>query len=324
MTEQAQSSSVGLRHFPVALFAVVMGLWGWSMAMAAGAAFAPWLLPVADGLRLLATLVFIIISGFYLAKLCFAFEGCREEWKTPARLAFFPAMSISVLLLATAYLDVAPAVAAVAWPIGAGLQGVLTLAVISSWISSRSFETAQLSPAWFVPAVGNVVVPIAGVPLGYVDLSWLFFSGGLVFWVVLLTLVVNRLMFHDPMPGKLLPTLVILVAPPAVGFLAYLELSGGVLDGFAQFLMSVAFVFALLVLIQAPKFRGLPFALSWWALSFPIAGLSSAAFVFAGLDQSVAHIWIGALALVLLSCVVFSLLVLTVRAFLRGVFFLPE
>ncbi len=317
----------GLAHFPVAMFAVVMGMFGWAMATSSAALFVPWLDGLAVALRIVATLVFCVVSGLYIAKAVFAFEGCRAEWKSPPKLAFFPAMSISVLLLATAYLQDAPGFAAVIWPIGAALQGVLTLAVISSWISSRSFETAQLSPAWFVPAVGNVVAPIAGVPLGYEHLSWLFFSGGLVFWVVLLTLVVNRLMFHDPMPGKLLPTLVILVAPPAVGFLAYLELAGGMqegLDGFAQFLMSVAFVFALLVLIQAPKFRGLPFALPWWALSFPVAGLSSAAFQFALRTESLAHVWIGVIALIVLSFIVGTLLFLTVKAFLKGAFFQPE
>jgi tellurite resistance protein len=33
---------------------------------------------------------------------------------------------------------------------------------------------------------------------------------------MLLTLVFNRIIFHDPLPGKLQPTLVILIAPPAV------------------------------------------------------------------------------------------------------------
>ena len=32
-----------------------------------------------------------------------------------------------------------------------------------------------------------------------------------MFWIVLLTLVMNRLIFHDPLPDRLVPTLVILI-----------------------------------------------------------------------------------------------------------------
>jgi len=39
-------------------------------------------------------------------------------------------------------------------------------------------------------------------------------------------------------------------------------------------LLSLACVFAAIVATQAPKARALPVALSWWALSFPVAALT--------------------------------------------------
>ncbi len=72
----------------------------------------------------------------------------------------------------------------------------------------------------------------------------------------------------------------ILVAPPAVAFTAWLRLEGEV-GAFGHFLLSAAYVFALLVATQAAKLRKLPFALSWWALSFPIAALAIASFGYA-------------------------------------------
>lgn len=101
---------------------------------------------------------------------------------------------------------------------------------------------------------------------------------------VLLTLVVNRLMFHDPMPGKMVPTLMILVAPPAVAFMAWLRLNGEV-GPFGHFLLSAAYVFALIVATQAGRFRAIPFALSWWARSFPLAALTIASFGRASPDR---------------------------------------
>ncbi|SHG23943.1 SLAC1 anion channel family protein [Cognatishimia maritima] len=315
--------SIGLQHFPVAFFAVSMGLWGWALAMWAGAAHIETLMPVAVGLRAIATIAFIAILGTYGLKALRNFAACRAEWAVPPRLAFFPAISISVLLVSMGFLPSHPDIAAILWPVGAALQGVLTLAVISSWISHRAFETGQLSPAWFIPAVGNVIVPIAGAPLGYIDLSWLFLSGGLIFWIVLLTLVMNRLMFHNPMPGKLLPTLVILIAPPALAFQAYVALVG-TLDPFARILVSAAYVFALLVLIQLPRFRHLPFALSWWALSFPLAALATASFKMAEVAGKPIYNSIGFLVLAVLSVAVVALCVKTLRGLLNGVFWRPE
>jgi tellurite resistance protein len=216
-----------------------------------------------------------------------------------------------------------PRVAHFVWLSATAIQGVLALSVIGAWIGHRPFQQGQLTPAWFIPAVGNVIVPLAGARLGYMEISWLFFSGWLIFWLVLLTLVMNRLMFHDPLPGRMVPTLMILVAPPAVAFTAWLRLTGDV-GHFGHFLLSVAYVFALLVLTQWPKFRTMPFALSWWALSFPLAALSIASFGYAEAAGLAAHRCIGTGLLVLLMAIVVGLIVRTALAMRAGTICVPE
>ncbi|MCP4821596.1 MAG: C4-dicarboxylate ABC transporter, partial [Shimia sp.] len=205
-----------LQHFPVPIFSTVMGIMGWSMALHAASSSVPLAGAMSMAVLWVGLAVFVLLSVLYLLKLARFPEAVKAEWQHPIRLAFFPAISISLLLMGTAMLAHQPDLARALWLAGAAGQAVLTLAVVSGWISHRSFEVGQLTPAWFIPAVGNVVAPIAGAQMGYVELSWLFFSAGVVFWLVLLTLVFNRLIFHDPIPGKLLPTLVILIAPPAV------------------------------------------------------------------------------------------------------------
>lgn len=172
--------------------------------------------------------------------------------------------------------------------------------------------------------MGNIVVPVAGVPLGFPETSWLFFSTGLVFWLVLLTLVMNRLIFHDPLPGKLIPTLAILVAPPAVGFLAWLQLNGGTVDAAARILYSTALAFFALAATQAPRLRSVPFALSWWALSFPSAALTIATLRYADLTQSSGHRVAGLVLLAGLVTLIAGLLIQTGRAIVRGDIFQPD
>ena len=143
------------------------------------------------------------------------------------------------------------------------------------------------------------------------------------FWIVLLTLVMNRLIFHDPMPGKLQPTLVILIAPPAVGFVAWVQLVGQV-DAFAHLLLSGAYFFTLIVAVNLPRILQLPFALSFWALSFPFAAVTIASFRYAKMAGSAAHIWIGAGLMGVLLVVIAGLVWRTLRAIRAGEICVPE
>lgn len=164
---------------------------------------------------------------------------------------------------------------------------------------------------------------MAGAPLGYVELSWLFFSAGIVFWLVLLTLVFNRLVFHDPLPGRLYPTLVILIAPPAVAFLAWLRLTGEV-DAFARILLNSGYVFAAIVAVQVPRIVRLPFALSFWALSFPVAALAIASFAYGRATLSEAHVLLGTALLAILALTVAALVLRTGLGMARGEICRPE
>jgi len=291
-TSAPEQTGDRIENYPVTFFAVAMGLFGLTLSLRA--AEHAWGLPATAslGALVLSVLALGAVALAYLAKVLKAPAAVAAEWHHPVKIAFFPTISISTILLAIALLPLAPGAAQVLWLAGAVAQAILALAVIGVWIGHRPFQTPHLSPAWFIPAVGNVLVPVAGVPLGYVDLSWLFFSAGLLFWMVLLTLVMNRLVFHDPLPGRLVPTLTILIAPPAVAFVAWTHLAAEP-GPFGQILLNLGYVFLLIVLTQAGRFRALPFALSWWALSFPVAALSIASFVYGGLAGSGVHRLIG-------------------------------
>jgi len=318
-----RAAPMRLAHYPVTFFAIGLGLMGATLAIRSAEHTFKLSNAASSAALILSVAMFAAIAIGYAAKALLHSAEVKAEWHHPVRIAFFPAISISLLLLAAALLDSRPQLAHAVWLIGTGLQGVLALSVIGSWIGHRSFQQGQMTPAWFIPAVGNVIVPLAGARLGYTEISWLFFSGGLIFWLVLLTLVMNRLMFHDPLPGKMLPTLMILIAPPAVAFTAWLRISGEV-GTFGHFLLSAAYVSAALVATQAPKFRTIPFALSWWALSFPLAALSIASFGYAEAASSAPHRIIGAGLLALLLALVAGLILRTTLAIRAGTICLPE
>lgn len=319
----AEMTEGRLAHFPVTFFATVMGMAGLTLALHAAEAALGLAVAVSAAVYAVTVALFAVIGAVYLAKALRHPSEVAAEWRHPVKLAFFPAISISLLLLATAGLPHLPGVARPLWLLGAGLQAVLTIAVITGWIGTRAFEHGQLSPAWFIPAVGNVVAPIAGAQLGYAELSWYFISVGLIFWLVLLTLVFNRLVFHDPLPGRLQPTLVILIAPPAVGFAAWLRLAGEV-GPFGHILLNSAYFFTLVVAVQMPRIVRLPFAMSFWALSFPFAAVTIASFAYAQAMGSAAHRLIGTGLLAVLVVIIAALVLRTGQAMARGEICRPE
>ncbi|MFB0975797.1 MAG: hypothetical protein QMB71_06820 [Tolumonas sp.] len=65
------------------------------------------------------------------------------------------------------------------WGIGAIVQLSLTLLVMHSWIHHDHYRLEHANPSWFIPVVGNIIAPITGAKLGYIEVSWFFFSVGI-------------------------------------------------------------------------------------------------------------------------------------------------
>ncbi|MCU0264927.1 MAG: SLAC1 anion channel family protein [Actinomycetia bacterium] len=306
-----------LAHFPVTFFAVVMGLAGGALAWQRAAE----VLGAPDGVGRamfwVAATAYAAVLLAYLAKLVRYPAAVRAELHHPVRLAFVPTVTIALLLVAAAGQEVAATLSAAAWWVGTVGQLVLTLYVLTAWISRPVFGMQHVTPAWFIPVVGTLAVPLAGVTHGPVEVSWFFFSIGVVFWAALLPLVFTRLFVHDePVPARLLPTLAVLIAPPAVAMLALLRLAP---DGFgagARVLYYSALFFGLLFVASAGQLRRLPFFLSWWAYSFPAAALSVSTTVMA---REVGGTVLEVLAWTLLAVVSALLAVLAVRTVLAMV-----
>jgi tellurite resistance protein len=305
-----------LFHFPISFFAVVMGLAGFSIAWSRAESILH--LPFAIGAALgwLAMAAFVLIALTYVVKLVVYPREVLKEFRHPIRINFFPAASIGLILLSIVEVEAAPTLALALWLAGTTLHLVLTLVAMNRWIHHPGVEMLHVNPAWFIPVVGNILVPIVGVRFFPADVSWFFFSIGLVLWPVLLTIVLNRLFFHAPLPARLTPTLFILVAPPAVACIAYVNLTGQV-DAMAHVLYSAALFFTLLLSTSALRFLRTPFFLSAWAYSFPLAAMTIATLMMLHKVGGAGYAWIAIALLVVLSLVVLLLLVRTAVAMAR-------
>ena len=262
-----------LANFPIMFFAVTMGLGGLSIAYRGVSEIygAPHF--VFEILRFFALGVFCVILGFYIAKIIKFPRAVWGEFTHPIKLSFFATFSISLLLLANAFNDIS-AIHSVCFYVAMFFHAFLTLYIISFWIKFNMLITHS-NPAWFIPIVGNLIVVIAANEMR--EYLWYFFSIGIFFWFVLFTIVFYRIIFHDQLAEKFVPTLFIMIAPPAVSFLDYIGIGGG-FDTFAKFLINLVLFFTLLIFFMFKSFFHLKFFLSWWAFTFPTAAASIAFF----------------------------------------------
>jgi len=148
-----------LQHFPIMFYTVVMGLGGLALAYErlnlifdiSGAVF--------EILRGAASLAYALICAYYAAKLIKYPGACRAEFFHPVRVNFFAAFSIGTLLVASLWQDFAPVYDAL-FCVGTAFQTFITLHVVSFWIKNN-VQIAHSNPAWFIPIVGNLFVPLA-------------------------------------------------------------------------------------------------------------------------------------------------------------------
>jgi tellurite resistance protein len=314
-----------LAHFPVTFFAVVMGLAGFSLAWARAHATLGAPAIIGQGLFWISLAAYAAILAAYTLKWIRYPEAVREEVSHPVRMAFVPTASIGLLLLAAAGREVGPGLAAGLWWVGVAGQLAATLIVLTAWINRPVFAMAHVSPAWFIPVVGNLTVPLAGVSFGPPEISWFFWSAGLTFWGVLLPVVMSRLFVHEaPVPARLLPTLAILIAPPAVAFVGLQRLEPGVLALPGRVLYYAGAFFALLFLAQLGRLRRLPFFLSWWAYSFPLAALTVSTMMMSELLDSDALADASWVLLSAGSALVILLVARTTTSMLRARICVPE
>jgi tellurite resistance protein len=316
MTEATPAPHSRLQHFPVAWFAMIMGLTGLSLAWHKAEAILNLSITPSPWLLLLATTLFVLLAALYSVKVVGFKAAASKEWAHPIKMNFVPAVSISLILLSIAWLPVSAPYSKLLWLAGVVLHLILTLYVMTQWMHHSKFEIVHLNPAWFIPVVGNILVPIAGVEHAPPEVSWFFFSIGLVFWPVLLTIIIYRVIFHASMPERLMPTLFILIAPPAVGFISYIRLTGEV-DAFAQVLYHSALFFTLLLFTQVRHFASLKFFLSWWAYSFPLAAITIASLVMFEHHGGTLFLRLSGILLGIATVVIAGLLVRTAMAVMR-------
>ncbi|MEA1831412.1 SLAC1 anion channel family protein [Methylobacterium durans] len=306
-------------YLPVSLFGSVMGLTGLSVAWRlASHRYGPPSV-IADAIGWIALAAFAALVLAYGAKAVTAPRAVVAEFNHPIAGNLFGTVLISLLLIPILLVRSAPALAEGIWIVGAAGMVVFAWTIVNRWMGSRQ-QLAHATPAWVVPVVGLLDIPLAlpalDLPAAH-PVAVFALSVGLFFALPLFTLIFSRLLFEEPLPAALRPTLMILIAPFAVGFSSYVAVTGRV-DGFAEALYMLTLFFLAVLVGRLRNLPFCPFRVSWWAVSFPLSASAATALRYADATGSA---WADGIALALLafaSIVIAGLAVRTLAGIARG------
>ncbi len=301
---QNKTLTRSLEHMPIQLFAIIMGLSGFAIMFAKAYHLLGIPYWIYSTILFIDAILFLIIFTAYVFKLLIYPNAVYKEFIHPIKSSFMAAISISFLLLSIAFYDYAPTVSILLWYIGTPLQLVFTLIIIRYWIHN-DLKIVHSNPAWFIPIVGNVLVPVVGVDAAPMSVSLFFFFVGMFFWLILFTIMMNRIIFHHQLAKKLIPTFFIFIAPPAVGFVSYFRITNGSIDMFSMFLYFIALFTLVLLLFMIKMYDAKQFFISWWAYTFPLAAISIATLMLEMAFHN-AITYIASIALIALTTIVVS------------------
>lgn len=333
------SSPTPLKFLMPGYFAVVMGLSGLTLAWhRAQGLLGDMATGIALVLGLLSALVFLVLLVASWLRWQRYPAALAEDLRHPVRHAFVAALPVSVLLLAT----VGVALGGSGGPLGPVWNGLwwlgslgqlwATLWVLGRWLAPAAAAQPgatggpqlwpSVTPVLLIPVVGNVVVPLAGLPLGHSTWSALQFGIGAFLWPVVLALILARRLAHSPLPERVLPAWFITVAPPAVIGVVALQMEAPL--PVAQALWGVSLFFLLWVQPLVRRIATQAFAVPFWAFSFPLAAFTVLTLRLAETGAGAAFQTAGVLMLAISSIVILWLCFATVRGLRDGSLLAPE
>jgi tellurite resistance protein len=185
------------------------------------------------------------------------------------------------------------------------LISIAAAAAFAAWILSfwmrAELPLESVHGGYFLPtSAAGFVGALAAAESG---LDWLAvgsFAVGIFFWLVISVFFFLRLALRPTMPAPLVPTLAIMIAPPAVASAAWLTICAGRPNDVFEGLTAMTAFMVLIQVTLLPRYRALPFSLGFWSFTFPAASVAALAITWLHLLQPFAWqaITVGVLAAV--------------------------
>ncbi len=302
------------------------------------------------GMVALAWVVAVAIGIPYVLRWVRHPDAAKRDLLHPVIGAMYATFPAAVVVLATATAAVAPAVlppGVVFWVVavlgGAGSVFAFAASVALAYILfiTPGIGEEAANGGWFIAPVANIIVPMVLVPLMpwvgpevgrfLLLMSYAYWGMGFFLFLMVSSLLYDRLVYHPLPAAPLAPSLWIGLGPIGVGGLALMRMAQGgaqfwgelgptvnalsAVGALALWGFGLWWLAASILLLRRYLRGGLPYGIGWWAFTFPVGAYTVDTLTMGRAFSVGAVEWFGVLLFLLLA--VFWLVV-TVRT-LMGV-----
>ncbi|QCO97241.1 potassium-tellurite ethidium and proflavin transporter [Arthrobacter sp. 24S4-2] len=236
------------------------------------------------------------------------YRGTRTDQPLSHQLTHFAQgplaalLPIAAMLLGAALHRTIPIAGTVLTLISLGAAAAFAAWILSFWMRGE-MPLESVHGGYYLPiSAAGLVGALTAAETGPEWLAVGSFAIGIFFWLVISVFVFLRLALRPTMPAPLVPTLAIMMAPPAVASAAWLTISGGRPDHVFEGLTAMTALMMMIQVLLLPRYCALPFSLGFWSFTFPVASVAALAITWLHLLQPLAWqaITVGLLAAVTL------------------------
>lgn len=287
-----------VKNFTPSWFASVMGTGILAINSMFFSEYVPFLKNVASILFHLNVVLFFALLIPWMLRWLFFKEEAIADLEDPVISNFYATIAIAMLVLAADFIVIGKNIVMgeIFWFIGTFLTIFFGVMIPYLAFKGGHVKLDHINPAWFIPPVGLIVIPIAGsliIPQFsgmmrefVVFLNYFGWGAGFFIYLSLLAVCMYRFILHHPMPNVLAPTIWINLGPIGAGTAALVNLINNspfvtVKEPFFVFgLLFWGFgiwwvIMALVMTLYHIKKLDLPYAMSWWAFTFPLGAYVS-------------------------------------------------
>jgi tellurite resistance protein len=247
----------------------------------------------------------------------------QDDWRNPILSPFLALVVLVPTLLAAQLYAVIP------------LAGRILVVVLSSmavavggwstgqWVINDLYDEC-MHPGYLLPtATGGLVGSVSASDAHMHLLATAWFGVGMISWLLIGSIVLNRLFIRPRLPPALTPTLALEAGPPMVAGVAYFQLHGASVDTFEAALGGYAIMMVLLQLRLASIYVKLSFSPGFWSFTFPTAALGLFGLTWLQATRPAGSTTYAAILLASVTLVIGLIAVRSVLALYRHQFFPP-
>lgn len=260
-------------RIPLNTLAIAFGLAGLSTSWTVAARLLGVPIAISDILWVITAVAWIWLIVAHLVRGSRTAESLTTQLKHPAQGPIAALVPVVGMLLGANLFPYWAAAGQVVVAVSIIASALFAGWILAFWMSGK-LKPEVIHGGYFLPTVASGLVASAtAAKVGFPFVATGAFAVGVLFWVVILTLLVTRMAFLPPLPDPLVPTLAIILAPPPVAGIAWFAMRGDHPDAVATSLLGLTVLFFLMQLALLRRYAKLPFSLGFWSFTFPFAAM---------------------------------------------------